>query len=210
MKTFNNIKKLNVFIVLVLVVLLAGIATTIYANEDTKQGEDEAKKEKEIKLEPGEEGKEYCKKIHDPKSQENINWKIQESEKLNLPEGLQLIDNKILCGTPTKVGVFIFTLNGMKSDNKNVTYKISLKIRPKINFSQSENLRFITGFEISRASCTSGGEKGFVDLYFSQPLPFSFNKERGKLNLHPFGVWGNIRFSSIPQQNTKNIGTEHS
>lgn len=207
MKTFSNFRKLSLFIVWVLVALLAGIGTTIYADEASNQ---EKKDEIEIKLEPlepGEVGKEYCTELHDPESRVIKTWQIQESETKNLPDGLQIRDNGILCGTPTKVGKFTFKITGTDSNNNEFSYIIPLKIKPKIDFSQSENLRIITGYEISRASSSSGGENGFVDLYLSQPLPFSFNKERGKLNIHPFRVWGNIRLTSIPQQNSKNIGT---
>lgn len=198
MKTFNNFRKLSLFIVWVLVALLAGVGTSIYADEDSNR---DAKKDViEIKLEPGEEGKEYCTELHDPESRVIKTWQIQESETKNLPDGLQIRDNGILCGTPTKVGKFTFKMTGADSNNNEFTYIISLNIKPKINFSQSEKLRIITGYEISRASSTTGSEKAFFDVYFSQPLPFFFNKKR-RLN-----VWGNIRFTSIPLQNDKAIG----
>lgn len=215
MKTFSNFRKLSLFIVWVLVVLLVGIGTTIYANEDSEK---EAKKDEiEIKLEPGEIGEGYCRKLTAPKKIKIAKWILKEGS--SLPDGLELSSTGYLFGKPTEQKKFTFDLQGFdesskpiidKDSNKPITYKMSLNIKPKIDFSQSENLRMITGFEISRASCTTGGEKAFVDLYLSQPLPIFSSKKTRIHRTSPFKVWGNVRLTSIAQQNSKSIGTASS
>jgi hypothetical protein len=190
MKTFNNFRKLSLFIVWVLVALLAGVGTTIYADEDSNQGK---KEEKEIKLESGIVGKLYNYQFYTIKTAKDTAWKIEECEKAKLPEGLTFSTDGILEGKPKKEGKYTFKV--IAPDSNEV--ELNVDIKP---FAQSENLRLITGYEISRASSTIGNEKGFLDAYLSQPLPFLINKKRG------LRIWGNIRFTSMPIQNTNTIG----
>jgi len=235
MKTMGPLKNIRAFIILILVVFLTGIAFQIYAGpQDTKQVQentikpvdndteeaatnnsaDTTTKKKQIKeaisLKAGKVGKLLNIKLPDileeksrakasaTPGKKNPNWVLANGQ--TLPEGLVLLPNGDLIGKPTKKGKYKVEV---KETNSGGTYEVSLDIAP---FIQTESLRMITGYEISRASCTTGEEKGFIELYLSQPLPFALNKERGKLQLSPIRVWGNARLTSIPQQNTKNLG----
>jgi hypothetical protein len=100
-----------------------------------------------------------------------------------------------------------------KGETVYLGYKVSLKVVPdpskkEKDFGATEDLRLVGGYEFSRASSSKGSQTGFFDAYFSQPLPgwAKFNKTREKLQMKPWRIWGNIRFSSVPQQNEKNIG----
>jgi len=204
MKKFSKLISLNLFIVWVLVILLAGIGTTIYANEQPPQDAENKEKIIPLTLEPGEVGKKYIKKLPAFSDSGIEQWEIQPQEKAKLPDGLRLTPNGYLLGTPTKEGEYMFELRDLKN---NIIYEIPLTIN---SICQSENLRMISGYEISRASSSSGGEKGFIELYLSQPLPIFFNKQTPIHKTRPFRAWGNVRLTSIAQQNTKNIGTASS
>lgn len=78
-----------------------------------------------------------------------------------------------------------------------------------INYTRSEDLRLIGGYEISAASSAPGTAKEFIDLYFNWVLPLGFNKEmiKDKVKIKPWRLWSNLRLTALPQQNIENIGT---
>jgi hypothetical protein len=210
MKRFGNVFKISVFTVLVLTVLLQGISPSIYADE-SKNG---AGKEKEVEkvvaivLPAGTVGTAYkvdIKEYTGLKDGEGLKWALVTNS--GYPESFDILAGSgILQGTPKGEGDFHFKITAKKeSDGSTQTFNASLKIKLP-DFELSEEMRIIFGYEMIRATSAVGKDRAFLDLYFSQPLPFQFNANGNSKNVKPLRFWGNARFTSAPQASEKTIG----
>ena len=168
-----------------------------------------------IFLPDGTVGQQYKEDIKDIKEcrglkdEKDLKWELVTNS--GYPEGFDILAGSgILQGTPKSEGDFHFKITVQKTkDGKAQTFNASLKIKPedkKVDFELSERLRIIGGYEMIRATSAQGKERAFLDLYFSQPLPFKFNGDGININIKPLHIWGNARFSSAPQASEKTIG----
>jgi hypothetical protein len=174
----------------------------------------------DLKLPDAIEKKLYTQKLEQKKLKElkNLEWNLTEGK---LPGDLTVAKNGILIGTPVlekneaKTYKFKVTVTEKKSENETVCYSFdaTLKVVPdpakkKVDFGATERLRAVGGYQYSESSSAKGETNGFFDLYLSTVMPGlkGFNKRSAKLEMKPWRLWINLRLTSVPQQNEKNIG----
>jgi hypothetical protein len=192
----------NVLAVLATICVMVGMAAAVYGEEIT-----------EIKVPNCIAGKEYRYMLKKPAHLEHPHWQVIIPEKL--PHGLALSTEGCLVGITTAVRSYHFEARVWEEGSdpsQGDTYLITINVitdpNVPLNLGEAERLRSVGGYEFSRASSANGIQRGFLDAYFSQPLPTwkSVNKQNKKLGMRPVRVWGNIRLTSVPQQNQKNLG----
>ena len=84
---------------------------------------------------------------------------------------------------------------------KTSIFRVKLLVRKFPRWDFHEDYRTIFGCEYSGASSASHNQKFFFDLYLSNPLPLTMLKKKCYSRLgQPFKIWGDIKFTSLPQQ----------
>lgn len=174
----------------------------------------------DLKLPDAIEKKLYTQKLEQKKLNglKKLEWNLSEGE---LPGDLTIAKNGILTGTPVleadeaKTYKFKVTVTEKKDENEIVCYSFhaTLKVVPDpaehaVDFGATERLRAIGGYQYSESSSAEGKSNAFFDVYLSTLMPgwTGLSKRSSRLEMVPLRVWVNLRFTSVPQQNEKNIG----
>lgn len=180
----------------------------------------------QVKPPPMDFGKSYSYQFKDD-GLENPQWQLFHGK---LPDGLKLTATGKLYGvlageaTEFKGKTFQFYVKAwdqsrspkiiiydvhlaVRNENKD---KLSKKPKPaeekkdirKLFWNKQERRRFIAGYEMTQIISDKSWQKGFVDLYFSHPMPFFKGKTWER-----FFLWGSLRLTSIPKAKTPAIKT---
>lgn len=164
---------------------------------------------KKLEILDGTVGKKYNHTFQAPKEMKEPHWSV--APKNILPPGLELTSTDgALKGVPTAVGKYNFVLSVQEKDDKKskpTAYKVLLKVTDpvELNFSATETLRMLVGYEMLQARDSSPHTNWFMDVYVSQPFPV-FNKYSDRLKMNPCRVWLNVRFTSIPVNDEQKLG----
>lgn len=83
---------------------------------------------------------------------------------------------------------------------KNPTEKTPVQLEEKVYWKPTERLRLIAGYELIRSCGDVSKKNGFVDVYLSQKFPGRQHDFWKRLS-----IWGSIRLTSLPVQDTANF-----